>query len=315
MKKITSILLIVLILLSGCVKNVEKKPIIENNGPQEINRSGGTEILEINDNYNNEGLIEVVFSMTLSYVAEVERLFVLVDGILSELSVNGSEMALYQDINEDTDFSRIQLVVKPSQIDNIVGENATLKFFRVGIEDSIVFGDDLNYLYSGENLLGDVNVKITKAEFSPLKPILPETSKEFVENEEFEDRGTFLFKEMQDEASEYSMITILSEDQSFLYDEQGFDGLFYQKGKKHVLGKMGAGSYYVYPLLNGNFMLDSDGNPLLYYYPDSPELMLYSPFDLEAYNVDYGDIISFLGYSPENEYSNFSTQSRILLEK
>lgn len=295
-----AIILLVLVLIAGCSKKETPTPddkvaVDDKKGiPTNLEMASSSILLTEKAEYIDDNTILLQYNV--SSIAEPEgtlRLFALVDGYISELAVNGDNFGLYQDIEGTFEESLFNIKIKPSHSgqDN---EMVNIMILSMPMTSAIDFYDSLWSYYIAKSFGASASFEMKNYIQSNQKFIGQSSTRKLI-NEDFDPEGIDTKQTYLEniEVNSFSTILISSSNEYFL--RQGMDGLKYDSNEQYSITKIGVGDYFVYPLLNGEFMYEN-GEMIAYILEESDSIddITYYPLNLQSYNLKKGDIISLL---------------------
>ena len=311
MKKILIIILI--LMLVGCTKEKPKPP----NTEYEDKLANEAKIVEkslkslsstiVSKSYVS-GLPEIVYEIEIEPRLQIQRIFILVDGQPSEFSLNGSKMAMYQDMQGD-DFTSTKITVKPSVKGKKKGDTSVVTSYVVYMDDTLEFTDYLSSFYRADILGVNTEIELDSFNESGIVPREFEFTQTVVDKP---DSGIQFMNQFMEVAQTSTILGIQTKDM-FSNSSNG-NGFMYDKDLEYYLAKIGVDDILVYPLLNGEYMT-KDNQIISFYFPKSKEKdeMFYTSFELQEFNIKQGDIITLLTWNTETKQAE-SSPAHIAIE-
>ena len=296
------IFVVLLMIMSGCVKNQPKEPNSSSRVPSGTtpltDGSEYTKLSTLLSSNMSSGLPELTYYLEFSALAPIQRIFVLVDGQPSEFSLNGSEMAEYQDM-KGKDFSSEKMLIRPKVKGKKKGDSVTISPVLVLMDESLVFPDYYTYsLYFGDSFGVDVDVELEEFEVGAVVPRNFEFSKNITV--EHNNEKDYVIKDIIESSQTVQLLGIQTKD--MVNNTVSRDGYVYDRNLDYYLTKIGIHSIIVYPLLNGEYM-KKDDQIVSFYFPESntPDEMFYTPFELQEFDIKEGDIITLVIWDTEKK--------------
>lgn len=306
-KKISRILYASFVLiLTGCVKN---SPSEEQELPS-INQTEGMSLTAriFNDriSVSEDNEVSLEYNLDIKNVEGQMRIYLIVDGILNEFSLNESEYGLYHDFNIGENID-IKVKVKPHVRSN-TREKTSIVPYLFATQDIKNFDDHLYSYYNPGSLEFTDPFKLTAQKYSEQVFVEP-TFKRKIEKNDIEDLMTELddYIELTKSKPSFEISTVRK-----FRNRVGFNGINANLNDELYLTKVGDGNSFVYPLINGEPVYQNDKILAYHFSQTSDEILFSSITNLE---LKKGDVLSLIVWNENSDDQNIENGFIMVGEK
>ena len=244
MKRKYIFFLVIILMITGCVKNKPVEPDKIKIDPNTIEGFSGSSILLTQDiDYDENNRINAEYDIWIRNTTGKLRVFLLVEGFLNEFSMNNSKDSIFHD-TEPGEEKRITISFTPSLHGYKKGDEVQFALFYILIDESIEFEDQLYHYYASHTLA--VSSKFSLGIHNDNSTKFREHDFEEKFTRELMGEGATMYDDWVSTNKTSSQLGLGLKGQFPL--KTGMNGLKIEKNEDYYITKIGGESLIVYPL-------------------------------------------------------------------